>query len=304
MSVRTLIAALPHDFVLTLVDVGSAGGLNSRWRHFRPAISAVLFDPRESVASGEFGRGATRIYPVALGDRSGALPLHLTAMANMSSFLQPNPEVFERYGKKAQDTIVTGTADVPIERLDTLTEQDGFIPDVLKIDTQGSESGVLGGANASLASVMLAEIEVSFFERYLGQPLFFDINSQMQERGFELIDIQGLKRYRAANSFGLRNIAVQRGDGSGRLAYANAIFLRTEKALLSSARDNPGIVTKAIVALVAYGKADIAARLFDQSRSSFPPEQAAALAAGLKSLRRNVSFDILAQALRFGLRSR
>ena len=68
MNARPLIAALPREFALTLVDVGSAGGLNKRWAPFRPILSAILFDPREPEASGTFGPGKTRTYPVALGE--------------------------------------------------------------------------------------------------------------------------------------------------------------------------------------------------------------------------------------------
>ena len=67
---------------------------------------------------------------------------------------------------------------VPVDRLDTLASADGFQPDVLKIDTQGSELMVLEGATKTLLkSVVLAEIEVSFFQRYVDQPVFADIET-------------------------------------------------------------------------------------------------------------------------------
>ena len=83
---------------------------------------------------------------------------------------------------------------VPIERLDALAKADGFVPDVLKIDVQGGELQVLAGAETSLASTLLAEVEVSYFTRYVGQPLFGDIANHMEARGFELIDLLGIKR--------------------------------------------------------------------------------------------------------------
>lgn len=293
MDVRPLLDALPRDLILTLVDVGSAGGLNERWKPFAPVLSSVLFDPREAEASGEFGRGKTRVYPVALGEQAGSATLHLTAMANMSSFLEPDPEIFARHGKKQGDAETVSTESVPIDRLDALAKRDGFAPDVLKVDTQGSELMVLNGSEGVMDSVLLAEVEVSFFARYRGQPLLADIERHMNARGFELIDLLKLKRYRSSNSFGIRNSAVRGNDRSGRLAYADAIFLRREPEILTAGATG---LLKAIVALSAYGKADIAARLLDAGRDILLPEQAVAVADALKSMRSGVLRRLLGRA--------
>lgn len=294
MNARRLIAALPSDLVLTLVDVGSAGGLHPRWKPFRPLLSAVLFDPREPAATGKFGRGCSRTYPVALGDRSGEATLHLTALPNMSSFLEPEPASFAAYGKKVADASVVRTEQVPVEPLDSLARTDGFRPDVLKIDTQGSELQVLAGAQQALRSVLLAEVEVSFFLRYREQPLFADIERHMADRGFDLIDLTGLKRYRAANKAKLRDMGTAAGERSGRLAYANAIFLKNERAILAAAASDDGqALLRAVVALLAYRKVDIAARLLDVGRDLLgtrADEIRNAVASVARSQRRRLAF--------------
>lgn len=301
MGLTRLIEALPQDFVLTLVDVGSAGGLHGRWRPFRPLLSAILFDPRETAASGSFGRGQARIYPVALSDKAGEEILHLTALANMSSFLRPDAEVFGRYRKKRADAQVTSTETVPVDRLDALVQADGFKPDVIKIDTQGSELMVLKGAEKSLKSAVLAEIEVSFLQRYAGQPLFADIEAWMQDRGFELIELHRLKRYRAANSLGIYQPLLG-GQRSGRVAYGDAIFLRTDNAILAAASNDGGTsLLRAIVALLAYGKADHAAALLDKGRDTLPADRVAALSDALRRLNQRRFIPLLsglAQQLR------
>jgi FkbM family methyltransferase len=283
VGVRRLIEALPGDLTLTLVDVGSAGGLDPRWAPFAPILSSVLFDPREPAASGSFGRGATRVYPVALGAKAGSEQLYLTQLANMSSFLKPDPDAFAPYGRKQGDATVVGSEPVPIDTLDALAKADGFSPDLIKVDTQGSELQVLAGAEACLKSILFAEVEVSFFTRYTGQPLLADVQAFMNMRGFDLIDLLHIKRYRAANSAGIRNTAARPHDRSGRAAYANAIFLRREADLLAS--DDHHRLLKAIVALTAYGKADLAARLFDQGNDKMPPATRDRVEAALASLR-------------------
>jgi len=268
MGARQLISALGEDFVLTVVDVGSAGGLHERWRPFEPVLSAVLFEPREGGSpSGTLGRGQSRTYPVALGDRAGEVDLYITQLANMSSFLKPDAEVFGRYRKKGADARVVATEKVPVERFDALAQADGIRPDVRKVDTHGSELLVLQGAEQSLSSVLVAEIEVSFFRRYVGQPVFAEIEAWMNERGFELVELHKLKRYRAANSLGIRQPVLDGAQRSGRVAYGDAIFMRSPGAIVAAAREDRGAsILKAMVALLAYGKADHAAALLDAGK--------------------------------------
>ena len=287
MALQRLFAALPPDFVLTLVDVGSAGGLAARWREFRPILSAVLFDPREAAPTGTLGRGQARVYPVALSDAPGEAELHVTALPNMSSFLRPDAEVFGRYRKKGRDAAVVATETVRVDTLDSLARADGFRPAVLKVDTQGSELQVLKGAEQALASVVLAEVEVSFFQRYAGQPVLADIEQWMSERGFELIELYRIKRYRMANSLGIAQPLLGGWQRSGRAAYGDAIFLRRTDALLAAAlADSGASLLQAMVALIAYGKADHAAALLDQAGGLVPDDRIAALRTALRRLSR------------------
>lgn len=271
-----------------MVDVGSAGGLHERWRPFAAVLSAILFEPREGrTASGALGRGQTRTYPVGLSDRAGEADLHVTALANMSSLLKPDAELFGRYRKKGADARVVAIAKVAVDRLDALAEADGFAPDVLKVDTQGSELLVLMGAEKSLASVILAEVEVSFLRRYLGQPLFAEIETWMTDRGFELLELHKVKRYRAANSLGIRQPLLGHGQRSGRVAYGDALFLRRQDLILEAARSDGGAtILKAMVALIAYGKADHAAALFETGRELLPVERAEVVQKALAVMKR------------------
>ena len=266
MSLRhaALVASLPPGFSLTLVDVGSAGGLHRRWRPFRKIVSAVLFDPRDAAKSGGLGPGQTCTYPVALGAKAGKATLHLTRLANMSSFLKPDAGLFERFGRKASDAEPVGTKEVPVEALDAIASAEAIRCDVIKVDTQGSELMVLEGAREALRTTVLAEVEVSFMARYRGQPLFADVELYMRDHGFELLDLIEPKRYRVANGLRLRNIAQGGRERSGQLAYANALFAKPEQWIAQAARRDDGTtLLRAICALTAYRKVDLAARLLD-----------------------------------------
>ena len=294
MTLRALAKAFPPDAALTLVDAGSAGGIHRRWRPLAPALIAVGFDPRERSASGTLRRGGTRIYPVALGDKAGTARVHITRYAAMSSILFPNRDVLGAFRKKPEHTEVVESPVVPVDTLDAIAARDGMSPDVLKLDTQGSECSILDGARNVLEhSLVATEIEVSFIERYVGQPLFDDVSARMSAAGFQLIDLVRLKRYRAANRSNVRNVSLGLGQRAGTLAHADAIFVRRDETLLARAQRDGGLtLLRAIAAMVAYGKPDIAARLFDLGEALLAPKLRAIVAAALRDLSR----------ARFGLR--
>lgn len=290
MNFTALMRALPDDFRLTLADVGSAGGIHRRWTPLRPVVSALLFEPREG---GDIERkGADSVYPIALGERAGRATLNITALPNMSSTLMPNAARLARYRKKGAHTHVQSTIDIPVDALDAVATRDGRTVDALKVDTQGSEIEILRGATATLSgSVILAEVEVSFFQRYAGQALAWDIVAFMAAQGFELLDLSRLKRYRQINSAGIGNRSMGGGQRAGQLAYGDAIFLMGEERLLARiASESPeaaeATALKAILCLLVYGKADMAAHLFDATRAAIEPARATRIAAALHSLAR------------------
>ncbi|MEL7029452.1 MAG: FkbM family methyltransferase, partial [Pseudomonadota bacterium] len=181
---------------------------------------------------------------------------------------------------------------VRVEPLDKVVSVTGFAPDVLKADVQGGEACVLGGAEDSLdRSIFFVEAEVSFLERYCDQPSFADIEAHLRGRGFELIDLHRLKRYRHRNAAGLCNLSLGKGQRAGRIAYADAFFLLCEDvaAARCEAMDAPGrsaFVLKAVMVLLAYGKPDLAARWFDLYADCFEPPARRSVEAGLAMIGR------------------
>ena len=270
MKLTSFIERLPADFRIALADVGSAGGLHRRWASARPIVSGLLFEPREG---GEIRRvGQDTVYPIGLGPAEGRATLHVTAMANMSSTLEPNADELRKYLKKPTHAQVEGSLEMDVVPLDALAEREGLRIDALKVDTQGSELGILQGARACLSrSAVIAEVEVSFFQRYRDQPLFCDVAAFMAECGYQLIDLYRLKRYRWANSFAIANLSLGAGQRAGRLAYGDAIFFLGQgelQARLDSAAPEEAerIALCATMALLVYGKADMAAHVWDAVR--------------------------------------
>lgn len=271
MKLDRFLRLCPPGFELVLADVGSAGGLKDRWLPAREIVSAMLFEPRDGGEPRRAGRDT--LDPVALGPAPGRATLNLTQMVNMSSTLQPNRTLLETFRKKGEHSRITGTFDMPVDTLDAVAARAGCRIDAMKVDTQGSELGILEGARDSLSDgIFLAEIEISFFERYQGQALFRDVEEFMHAAGFELLDLYRLKRYRRRNRAGIGNLSLGGGQRAGRLAYGDALFfLREERLLDRIEAEGEALALKALLGLLIYGKADMAAHLFDRASATIEP---------------------------------
>lgn len=102
----------------------------------------------------------------------------------MSSLLQPNENVLNLLHAFPGFAKVVSTSDVETVRLDDLPETAGT--EFIKIDVQGGELIVMGGALQRLKDVLAIQIEVNFLPMYKGQPLFADIDAFMRQHGFAL----------------------------------------------------------------------------------------------------------------------
>ena len=272
MTIGSLVSRMPPHVRIALADVGSAGGLHGRWKPLRPLVDGLLFEPRDDTD--EVRRdGHDIIFPIGLGPTPGRTTLNVTALPNMSSTLEPDAERLESYAKKHLHTRIVERIEMPVDTLDGIVQREGLSVDAIKVDTQGTELGILEGAKGVLGgSVLIAEVEVSFFARYRDQALMWDVVRFMESQGFELLDLYRLKRYRRRNGPGIGNMSLGGGQRAGRLAYGDAIFFPREDVIESrlaaaSPEGAEAIVLKVILGLLVYGKPDMAAHLFERFAS-------------------------------------
>ena len=282
MDLAALARRLPAEFQITLVDVGSAGGLHKRWKPVRNHVSAILFDPLDEAV----GSPRDRYFPVALGEGPGHATLNVTRRVSMTSTLLPNAARLAHIWDKPAHTEVVKTIDVATDLLDNIVDANGLSIDAIKIDVQGGEYGILKGAAQCLErSIMLAEVEGSFFDRYVGLRPFHEIVGLMLAHGLELVDISRIKRYRFRNASGVVKPGLGGGDRPGRIAFCDAIFLRSDDRLLQQLQAADGqAALKAIMVLLVYGKADIAAWVFDAAADTLDPAARNAVAGYLSGL--------------------
>lgn len=271
---------------ITLADIGSAGGIHKRWKRLPGHISAVLFDPLDQST----GSPRDRYLPFAVADGPGRATLHVTKCVSMTSFLLPDRGLLNRFWDKPAHTEIVSSFEVPTDSLDRLMEANGITLDVLKVDVQGGEHAVLSGAGRVLREdLYFVELELSFMERYTGLRPFEEIVAMMGQHDFELIDIGRIKRYRHRNDCGVVNPRLGLGDRAGRIAFCDALFLKRQDVLseqITSGRvsDRSDRPVKVILTLLAYGKADMAAWIFDQHGDQISPPIREALRQWFESL--------------------
>lgn len=274
VDLRPLFSALPADFRLTVADIGSIGGLHKRWGDLADRLVTINFDPLDPRKSTE----NDRFYPYLIGDHEGRATLKITSRPSMSSTLLPDRGFFAAFWDKPSHVEVVRETEAAVTRFDPLMQSEGLIPDAIKIDVQGGEAAVLSGAAETLRrSVLLAEIECSFVPRYENQETFDQIVGRMRELGFGLIDLRRLKRYRYENRSGVRDPSLGRGMRAGRLIFCDAIFalepdLLWDRIERGGEANGPHAALKAMVLFLIYGKADLAAAVFDHVPDEIPTE--------------------------------
>ena len=155
----------------------------------RDALSTMLPIP---------GMAATNVFPYCLGESDADGTLHICYDPFTSSLREPAPSDPELHiFADGVDYVFEGALQ-PVERrpihiraLDGLDEiRDGKVPppDLLVLDTQGTELEILRGARNTLATTSIAlYVEVEFVEFYAGQSLFGDVAAFLRDLDFDFV---------------------------------------------------------------------------------------------------------------------
>lgn len=131
-----------------------------------------------------------RGYPLALGQKRATMPLHVFALSDLNSLLQPNAHFAERL-RPHLDVLRT----VPVEIVPLAEILDECIATLdapslfLKLDTQGYDWQVIEGLGERLDDFKGLFVELPVQEIYEGMVGFTDFIDYLKERGFELTAI-------------------------------------------------------------------------------------------------------------------
>lgn len=253
---------------LVVVDVGARWGASDRWRQFGPRVKVVGFDPDEQECARLAAIEPDVTYvPLALGAKVGHATLYRTVEPACSS-LYPPVEGLAAKRPALQVILPDGEETVSITTLDDwLSGSPLDEVHVMKLDTQGSELGVLEGAQQALTHVRALQIEVELNPIYAGQPLFGDVDRFLRDRGFVLWRLSNLTHY------GLSDVPadavavedrhffdsqiVEITGGGGQLFWGEAHYVAAE--LLENGPVSEEVAIRDACSVAAFGFLDLAA---------------------------------------------
>ncbi|MGD0568046.1 MAG: FkbM family methyltransferase [Candidatus Sulfotelmatobacter sp.] len=240
---------------LVVFDAGARGGGMGELAGLSRFVKYVGFDADEVeckrlMANPPDGYKEYRIYPYFLGE-GGSVDFHLYSDPGMCSTYEINPEfnrVFLESSVHAERTVRLKSAALD----DVALREQLEAPDLLKLDTQGSELSILRGARHTLARTAFVEVEVEFCPMYEGQPLFSDVDVWMRSHGFELLYL---------NRCFLPRKRFYKGLSRGQLIFADALYGRAPSQLGGFSAER---IANYIILLCHYGHLDLARQIYSE----------------------------------------
>ena len=178
-----------------VIDIGANTG------QYASSLRAAGFDlPIVSIEPGAAAHAALKqaaaddprwiIAPrMAISDRHGTVPLHVNARSDMNSLKAMNESATTVFPKARPES----TESVPAEPLDAVLS--ALLSDIMddenasifiKIDTQGSESEIVRGAERSLSRIGAIQMELSMVPLYEGESSYLDLLNRMHGLGYDL----------------------------------------------------------------------------------------------------------------------
>lgn len=191
--VSNLMRTMDSHGVDTVIDVGAnvgqfgallrAGGFRGRLISCEPMSAAFQELRRRSANDSQW-----EVLQTAVGTGAQEAEINLSANSYSSSLLP----MTDTHLQAASDSAVVGTEMVQMTPLTSIVADHGIDPGhtLLKVDTQGYEAQVLDSAGPLLPGFAAIQLELSFVELYVGQPLFDDLRSRMDDQGLRLHSLE------------------------------------------------------------------------------------------------------------------
>lgn len=177
----------------TVIDVGAFDGRTALYLKNRlPTATVYCLEPHpdRAAALARFltGRGFV-VRQLAMSDRTGEALLHVPSDERAASLLETDPVELDRAVQSVGATLAPRKAiTVPVSTLDAEFADIGDVL-LIKIDTQGTEVEVLGGATALLDRTRFVLTEMNAHSLYRNTCQYFEVDTLLRKHGFRLIDI-------------------------------------------------------------------------------------------------------------------
>ncbi len=185
------------------IDLGADGGIPENWVPYQDLMVINAFEPNEAECKIQAMKSTGNIkwHPVALASETKTKKFYIPKRTTGASLYRPNLNVFERFGDdqywgNIQEKYINCQSPSYFFKKNSIKP-----PELIKLDTQGSELDILKGINSKdFKHILAIEVEVEFVEFYEKQPLFYDVHKFLENLGFELIDLRTARSYYSKNN--------------------------------------------------------------------------------------------------------
>jgi len=258
--IKTLIEEFEINSKVCLVDVGASGGINTRWNLINDNLQIIGFEPNKKEFIKLINSEKYIWFNKALYSEKCKKKLYVSECYSNTSLLKPNYKVIDKlyYNKPdiRKSYNIIKEEYINCDKLDNILIEAEIKPDVIKLDTQGTELEILKGTNKNLNSNFFAvEIEIEFVQLYQEQPLFTDIHKFLIEKNFILMDYGNIMSVKGANSIGV-------GQQKGQIIVADGLYFKSLDSILNML--NPFDIEKfykIILTCLSYGYVDYAVEI-------------------------------------------
>ncbi|GAB4286000.1 MAG: FkbM family methyltransferase [Opitutales bacterium] len=200
-----------------ILDVGAASGNWCRMaQRVFPEAGFTLIEPRaeESDALTLFcdTYPQSRVVTAGAGSKPGELPLTIGEDPEGSSFFIDETEA-KRYGLQQRV--------VPIVTIDSLFQTNEYpIPELVKLDVQGSELDALCGAQCLFPNTEIFILECSLFEPKPNYSTVMRTMTFMEKQGYALYDVAGFLRRPRDGALAQMDLVFAKEQGMFRTSHA------------------------------------------------------------------------------------
>ncbi len=159
----------------------------------------------------------TLLIPKCVGETHGKLPFYVNKHRASSSIFPPAPQAIgehilglgngiHTWGENCELDYMTEVETVTLDEL--VKDHTLPSPDILSMDTQGSEMPIMRGGQHSLRDALSVICEVDFIELYDGQDVFPTQQIFLSEHGFRLADILNTQYWHPGPAAGIGFLTV------------------------------------------------------------------------------------------------
>ena len=174
----------------TVIEAGAFKGQDSlAISNFWPLATVHSFEPvpelfQELLLKTEFNKNII-CYPVALGEITGRVKLHIAKRPNNDEVTQASCVLPPAERLSWSPFIYPETIEVASVTLDDWAKENKIpVVDFIWLDIQGLELAVLQNAMILLPTIKVIYCEVHFMTAYAEQPLYQEIKSWIESQGF------------------------------------------------------------------------------------------------------------------------